>query len=247
MKTYDQIKAGLDNQEFYFEYMPTISLNDGKCCGAEALLRWQHNDERVSPDEFISTAENTPLSGLITGWVLEEVSRDLGEWLGAVDNVHIGINIPPDSIGRGFLQYAAEKAGLIPVADKLLLEITERGFPDQQALDALLLRGKTKLAIDDFGTGDANLYQLSQMDADIIKMDKIFVDQIKDQTPPKIVKAIIAYALALECEIIAEGVESDFQVEALKSLGVHMAQGWYFSKSLRVKDFIAFYESHGIH
>jgi len=206
------------------------------------LLRWQHVDERAAPHEFIPVAENTPLSGLITGWVIEEVGRDLGKWLGAEDNVHIGINVPPDIIGRGILQYAAEKAGLIPVADKLLLEITERSFPDKQALDALLLRGKTKLAIDDFGTGDANLLQLSQMDADIIKMDKYFVDQIKDETPPKIVKAITAYALALECEIIAEGVEADFQVEALKGLGVHMAQGWYFSKSLRVEDFIAFYE-----
>lgn len=245
MKTVDQIKSALDNNEFYLEYMPTILLDNGHCVGAEALIRWQHGDERVPPDEFISVIENTPVSGLLTYWIIEEIGRELGDWLKQTDDVHIGINIPPDVIGRGGIEYAASKAGLIEVADKLLIEVTERGFPDEQALAGLSgAKGRTKVAIDDFGTGDANLMQLSQMHADVIKIDKFFVDQITTANKlPRIMKGLVAYGLAMDFEIIAEGVESDEQAESLKSLGVHMAQGWHYSKPLRASDFLSFYQN----
>lgn len=242
MKSLEQIESGLQNSEFYLEYIPTMSLIDDRCVGAEALIRWKHLDEVVSPLEFIPIVENTPLAGLITYWVIEEVGRDLGDWLRGNQDVHIGINVPPDIIGRGGLQYAASKAGLMDVADKLILEITERGFPDQQALDSLRFRGETKVAIDDFGTGDANLYQLSQMDADIIKIDKAFVDQITDDSEiPRIIKGLVAFALAMDMELIAEGIETDVQGKVLKGLGVHMAQGWYFSKPLTSDRFMEFF------
>lgn len=245
MKTLEQIKTALTNSEFFMEYMPTISLDDNQCVGAEALIRWQKGDELVPPDEFISIVENTPVSGLMTFWIIEQVASDLGDWLRIHDNVHIGINIPPDALGRGSLEYAATKAGLIDVADKVILEITERGFPDKQALESLAFRGNTKVAIDDFGTGSANVMQMSQMDADIIKLDKYFIDQITSENNiPKIVKGLVAFAHAMDFEIIAEGVESDTQVKVLKSLDVHMAQGWFFSKSLNTTDFVTFHQDH---
>lgn len=148
----------------------------------------------------------------------------------------------PDVIGRGGLEYAATKAGLADVTDKIILEITERGFPDKQALEALGFRGHTKVAIDDFGTGDANLMQMSQMDADIIKLDKYFIDQItREGSIPRIVKGLVAFAEAMEFGIIAEGVESEIQVNALKSLNVDMAQGWFYSKPLGTKAFIQYH------
>jgi sensor c-di-GMP phosphodiesterase-like protein len=238
----DQIKAGLENSEFHMVYMPTISLVDSKCVGAEALIRWNHAGHNISPDKFISVCENTSLSGLLTYWVIEQIGNELGDWLRENENVHIAINVPPELVGRGGLEYAADKANLMGVKDKLILEITERGFPDQLALDTIGLTDNVKVAIDDFGTGDANLLQLSQMDADIIKLDKYFIDQITDeQNIPKIVKGITAYALAMDLEIIAEGVESQVQVNVLKQLGVHMAQGWHFSKPLVVDNFINYH------
>jgi sensor c-di-GMP phosphodiesterase-like protein len=245
MKTLDQIKTGLSSAEFFLEYMPTISLNDNNCIGAEALIRWQFGDELIPPDEFISIVENTAVSGLMTCWIIEQVARELGDWLRKHNNVHIGINIPPDVIGRGNLEYAATNAGLIDIADKLIIEITERGFPDEQALEALKLKGKTRVAIDDFGTGDANIMQMSQMNADIIKLDKYFVDQItSENNVPKIVKGLIAFAHAMDFEIIAEGIETDIQARTLKSLGTHMAQGWLYSKPLNAADFINFHREH---
>ena len=244
MKTTEQIRTALENKEFYLEYMPTIDLSNNRCVGAEALIRWNHSGEYISPDEFIPLVENTPLSGLLTYWIMEEIGNDLGEWLHAHEDVHVGINVPPELIGRGGLEYAGVKSGLNKCEHKIILEVTERGFPDELALKTLgEAKGRVKVAIDDFGTGDANMMQLSQMEADIIKLDKYFIDQITNENrAPKIVKGLVAFAKAMDFEIIAEGVEKEIQVELLKSLDVEMAQGWYFSKPLGVSAFLEFYK-----
>jgi len=242
MKTLEQIKSAIQNNEFHLEYMPTIDLATNQCIGAEALVRWVHNNEFISPDEFIPLIENTSLSGLLTYLIIEMVEQDLGEWLRQNADVHVGINIPPELLGRGGLEYAAIKCGLVDVIDKLILEITERGFPDHIGLASLTnLNGRVQVAIDDFGTGDANLLELSKMDADIIKLDKYFIDQITSETDvPKIVKGLVAFAQAMEMKIIAEGVESEIQAKVLQNLNVQMAQGWYFSKPLKANKFIQF-------
>ena len=184
------------------------------------------------------------MAGLLTFRNIEIVGKELGKWLEDTDNVHIGINIPPEILGRGGLIYALQNAGLEDQAHKLIIEITERGFPDSQGLESLEFRGKTKVAIDDFGAGDSNLRELSRIEADVLKIDKFFIDRIEDDRVPKIVKAIVGYAQAMEFEIIAEGVEHEQQATVLRDLGVHMAQGWLFSKSLRAKDFLKFFEKH---
>lgn len=242
MKTLDQIRAAFDKEQFYLVYMPTIDIQTNKCVGAEALIRWNSNGENVPPDEFIPQIENTPLSGLITYWVIERVARDLKEWLQGNEGVHVGINVPPELIGRGGLEYAAIKAGLLDSVDKIILEVTERGFPDQLALDTLGdTKGRIKVAIDDFGTGDANMMQLSRMRADIIKLDKFFIDHITDKNPqPEIVHGLVAFAKAMGFDVIAEGVETRVQFDCLKALDVNMAQGWYFSKPLQPNEFLNF-------
>ncbi len=244
MKKQDRIHNALKNDEFFVEYMPTMSLAEGRCVGAEVLMRWQLDDVIIPPLEFIPAVENTPLAGLLTFRNIEIVGKELGKWLEDTDNVHIGINIPPEILGRGGLIYALQNAGLEDQAHKLIIEITERGFPDSQGLESLEFRGKTKVAIDDFGAGDSNLRELSRIEADVLKIDKFFIDQIEDDRVPKIVKAIVGYAQAMEFEIIAEGVEQEQQATVLRDLGVHMAQGWLFSKSLRSKDFLKFFEKH---
>lgn len=224
-------------------YLPTIALKNNRCVGAEALVRWHNGNELVAPDEFIPVIENSALSGLLTYWIVEQIVSDLGDWLRNNDGVHIAINIPPELLGRGGLKYAAMKSGLIDVLDKIVLEITERGFPDKLGLETLSSnKGRVKIAIDDFGTGDANLLHLSQIEADIIKLDKYFIDQIKpDKEIPKIVLGLIAFTKAMDCQIIAEGVESQTQAKAMLDLDVDMAQGWYFSKPLQADSFIEFH------
>jgi len=234
----------MENSEFYLEYMPTIDMKTHRCVGAEALIRWKRGEEKIAPEQFIPDIEDSALSGLLTYWIIDQVAHEMGTWLRNNDQVHIGINIPPDVLGRGGLEYAALKSGLYEVVDKIILEVTERGYPDNLGIEALRSnKGRVKVAIDDFGTGDANLLHLSKIDADIIKLDKYFVEQIKPgKAVPKIVLGLIAFAKEMGLEIIAEGVETEMQASVMRDKGVEMAQGWYFSKPLTADLFMTFFD-----
>ena len=243
MRTLSDIKDGLEKSEFYLEFMPTVRLSDATCVGAEALIRWKRKGEIIAPLDFIPRIENTPIAGLLTYWVIEEIGRELGTWLHENDDVHIGINVPPEIIGRGGLEYATKNAGLLDVSQKLIIEITERGIPDELAIEAIGFAKEIRCAVDDFGTGDLNLLQLSKINVDVIKIDKAFVDQIQDQQwVPRMIKGLVAFARALETEIIAEGVETEVQASTLKELSVDMAQGYFYSKPLGIGDFLEFYD-----
>ena len=96
----DTIRDGLAHGEFFLEYLPTVTLADGRCVGAEALSRWRRSSGVVPPDEFIHLIEGTPLSGMLTYWVIETVAKELGDWLRAHKEAHISINVPPEILGR---------------------------------------------------------------------------------------------------------------------------------------------------
>src|SRR4051812_23387870 len=163
MITLDSMRTGLTRGEFFLEYLPTVSLDDGRCVGAEALIRWRRPTGVVPPNEFIPLAENTPLSGLITYWVMETAAAELGGGLRENDDIHLGINVPPEVLGRGGLEYVATKSGLKEVARKIVLEVTERGIPDKLGADALAAatRQGVRVALDDVDAGAANLVVLS--------------------------------------------------------------------------------------
>src|SRR3954469_15828787 len=104
MITLDSMRSGLARGEFFLEYLPTVSLADGRCTGAEALARWRRPTGVVRPDDFIPLIEGTPLSGVLTYWVFETVAQELGDWLRAHKEASIGINVPPEILGRGGLE-----------------------------------------------------------------------------------------------------------------------------------------------
>lgn len=224
------LRAAFYGGEFYLEYLPTMQLADGRCVGAEALIRWGRPDGVVPPDAFIP--------------IIETVSKELGGWLAANDDVHVSINVPPEVLGRGGLEYAAVKAGLGPFAHKLVMEITERSIPDRIGLEAL--NGYSdfgvRIALDDFGLHDANLLLMSRVRIDIIKTDKSFADSMLATGPadPRM-QALITFMRTNAFEVIVEGVETEAQRDFLRDAGIPMAQGWYFSPSLRAGDFQAFY------
>lgn len=239
----NQIEQALQNREFYLAYMPTITLADNKCVGAETLIRWDHAGLDIPPDEFIPQCEGTPIIGLLTFWLIEQLGAELGDWLRATNTMHVSINASPDMIGRGGMMYAAQKANLSDMLDKIVLEVTERGLADQQAIDSIRNAHKygIRVALDDFGTGDANLLEISKLSAHIIKLDKYFIDQLVEDAPvPAIIRGLIGFAHGMDMELIAEGVETDYQLQTLRELGVEMAQGWQISKPLRAVDLIEF-------
>jgi sensor c-di-GMP phosphodiesterase-like protein len=241
----DTMRAGLLQGEFFLEYMPTISLADGRCTGAEALIRWRRASGVILPDDFIPIAENTPLSGLITYWVIETVATEIGDWLRANSDARISINVPPEILGRGGLQYAADKSGLIELAPQLILEVTERGVPDLIGLNAINLACGIgcHIALDDVAlTGGANLTMLARSHISIIKLDRSLVAQITPECSyPEWLGGITAMLGSSGMEVIAEGVETEQQALALLKANIQMAQGFFFSRSIPATDFIAYH------
>jgi sensor c-di-GMP phosphodiesterase-like protein len=247
MFSLDEIHAGLKQEEFFLEYLPTISLSDDRCVGAEALIRWRHEERVVQPLEFVPVVENTPLSGTLTYWVMETVAKELGDWMREQDDIRVSINVPPEVLGRGGLRYAAEKSNWQGLAGKFMLEVTERGLPDALGLAALdaARRSDVLIALDDVDVEQANLFVLSRISAGVIKLDKSFADRMlrQDWTDSQI-DGLAALINSGNCRVIAEGVETALQVTILKDAGVQMAQGFYFSPPLPAAAFIDYHSAH---
>jgi sensor c-di-GMP phosphodiesterase-like protein len=244
----ETIHAGLDNGEFMLEYLPIVSLEKGRCVGAEALVRWQRPAGKVFPDAFIPLIENTPLSGLITYWVIDRAAAELGAWLRDQADVELHINVPPELLGRGGLEYAAQKSGLSDVRHKIVLEITERGLPDQLGLQALdfAARQGVRIALDDVCIDPASVMVLSRCNAQIIKIDKsVLLDGGDGETLPRWAEALAVLLKTTNLEVIAEGVETAAQLELLRSAGVRKGQGRYFSLSLPREEFLDYFGRHG--
>jgi sensor c-di-GMP phosphodiesterase-like protein len=243
------IRDGLDRGEFFLEYLPTVSLHDGRCLGAEALIRWARAPGLVPPGEFIPLAENTPLSGLLTYWVMDTVGAELGDWLGENHEAHISINVPPEILGRGGVAYSAVKSGLSERTSQLILEITERGVPDPLGVEALTQSAAAgiRIALDDVTLiGGANLAILARCSFYSIKLDRSLIDQITPQSPaPEWLAAVTALLESSRLFVIAEGVETEAQAAILRASGIQAAQGFMFSRPLPVAAFIAYHRDHG--
>jgi sensor c-di-GMP phosphodiesterase-like protein len=127
---------------------------------------------------FIPLVEGTHLSGMLTYWVLETVSTELGDWLRDHRELHIGVNVPPEILGRGGLEYTALKAGVSDIRNQIILEVTERGIPDNLGLAALeaASRSGVRIALDDVTLSSTNLVILSRCKLDLIKLDRSLVD-----------------------------------------------------------------------
>lgn len=246
MFTLDEIRAGFNANEFFLEYLPTIALEDDRCVGAEALVRWRRPDRIVPPLEFIVLLENTPLSGPLTYWVVETVAKELGAWMRAHENIHISINVPPEILGRGGLRYAMEKSGLSDVISKLMVEVTERGVPDSLGIAAFdeAERGGLLVALDDLDMNEANLIVLSRIHTDVVKFDKMFADRILQPDGAQQVEGLAALIDAAGFQVIVEGVEKAVQAVILRDAGIQMAQGFYFSLPLSAADFIDYFAAH---
>ncbi|HVY08232.1 MAG TPA: EAL domain-containing protein [Burkholderiales bacterium] len=243
----ESMRAGLAQGEFFLEYLPTVSLIDNRCIGAEALIRWKRPTGIVPPGEFIPLADNTPLSGLITYWVIDTVAAEMGDWLRAHPDAHISINVPVEILGRGGIAYVAGKAGLVELAPQMILEISERAVPDLLAVKALNDGGGlgVRIALDDFThTASANLAVLARCNLHIVKFDRSLVSQITpQQNSPAWLDGIAGLIKSSGLQAVAEGVETEQQLAVLRNANIQAAQGFYFSRPIPAADFLVYYRS----
>jgi EAL domain-containing protein (putative c-di-GMP-specific phosphodiesterase class I) len=243
----DTFYGALNRGEFFLEYLPLMSVPDGRCVGAEALTRWRHDGRIVMPDQFIPAIEETPLSGLLTYWVIETIAAEVGSWLRAHEDVQMAINVPPEILGRGGLEYAVSKAGLLDLLPKLVMEITERSVPDKLGVDALhraALRG-VRIALDDVDLDGASALVLSRCPIHVIKLDRGLIGQLgQGDGNPEWVERLTGLLQISPLDIVAEGIETEEQLRISVAAGIRLAQGFLFSRPLAAADFLAFFACH---
>ncbi len=240
----EDVRAALDRGELFVEYLPTVMLSDSHCVGAEALVRWKRGDVVLPAAAFIPLIENTPVTGTLTYWVLDTVATQLGDWLRQNADAHISINVPPEILGRGGLAYVATRAGLDARVHQIVLEITERGVPDRLGLDALNLLAEkgVRLALDDVMLSGTNLALLTRCKFSMIKLDREIIGQLLPGQPaPTWLGGLESLLKRSPLQVVAEGVQSEYQAKTLNSIGVQMAQGHFYSTTLTAPALIEFH------
>ncbi len=242
------LRRALDREEFILHYQPIADAGDGRIVAAEALVRWQHPDRGlVPPAEFIQLAEETGLIVPLGEWVLRTAIEQARQWQSAgQDTLRIAINIS----ARQFLQedLAEVVARILRETDfnpRLLdLEITESAALQNADLTIDVLRQLAemgvRIAVDDFGTGYSSLTYLKHFPIESVKIDQSFVrDLARPQNDAIIVSAIINMAHILDLRVVAEGVETQQQLDFLREKGCDEFQGYLLAKPMASAEFTA--------
>ncbi len=241
-----ELRYALERNELSLFFQPQVNAK-GEIFGAETLARWQHPEMGfISPAVFIPIAEATGLILPIGEWVLQTACEHLKSWSDSgLPMKHLAVNVSPRQFRQpnfiNQVESILEQTGANP--NQLGLEITEGMVIDNifdtiGKMEALKKLG-IKLSIDDFGTGYSSLTYLKKMPLDILKIDQSFIRDIEtDSNDAAIVDTIIAMTTHLDLKVIAEGVETQFELEFLKQKGCLLYQGYYFSKPLPNEQFV---------
>jgi diguanylate cyclase (GGDEF)-like protein len=234
------LQRALEREEFILHYQPLVDLPTGRIVGAEALVRWIDPVRGLrSPIEFIPCAEESGFIIPLGDWVLKTSCLQAKAWVAQGFDMRIAINLStrqfqdPTLVPK--IESILSETGLAPT--RLELEITESAaMLDPEA--SIQVLGKLKslglqIAIDDFGTGYSSLSYLKRIPADIIKIDRSFVQGVhNDSDDSAIVRTVLALATALEKRCVAEGIETSEHFATLRDLGCHYGQGYWMSKPL---------------
>jgi diguanylate cyclase (GGDEF)-like protein/PAS domain S-box-containing protein len=239
----NDLRRALERGELRIAYQPIVSLHDHSIVSVEALLRWQHPERGlVRPDEFIPVAEESGLIDPIGRWVLEAACMQAAEWHAARPDarpVGISVNLSMRQLTQRDLEATVAAAlaltGIEP--SSVCLEITESVLLEEPASVSETIRRVARLGVrfvlDDFGTGYSSLAYLTQLPIDGLKVDRSFVDALgSDRRSTAITTAIVRMAQALSVDVIAEGVETEGQLAALRELQCELAQGFLLHRPL---------------
>jgi diguanylate cyclase (GGDEF)-like protein len=236
-----ELRRGLVSGELRVFYQPVVDVSTGDIAGVEALVRWQHPDRGlVNPAEFISVAEESGLIAPLSEFVLGEATRQLRRWhdeFPHLSHLDVAVNFSARQLTQADLPETVaiilEASGVEP--GFLVVEITESILMRDVQASTEAVRALTDLgvlvAIDDFGTGYSSLAYLKRFSAQVLKIDKAFIDGLgTNAQDTAIVGATIALADALGMRTVAEGVETQIQLDQLRKLGCDQYQGYLFAR-----------------
>ncbi|MGB7336978.1 MAG: EAL domain-containing protein [Salaquimonas sp.] len=239
------LRNALVNGELELFYQPKIDTETMKVHSLEGLIRWHHPKKgMINPGEFISIAEDCGLILPLGEYVIETACKQIKTFAAAGIKIPVAVNISMQQFEKKdfseIVLSLLKKTGADPTL--LELEITESmamNDPDVALGHIEVLKAKgVRFAIDDFGTGYSNLAQLSRLPFDVFKIDRSFVNALggEDKNGDAIVRTIIAMAHSLQYETVAEGVETEDQLHALKQAGCRVMQGFFFARPMGVEN-----------
>lgn len=240
-------KSGIENKEFIVYYQPKVDININKLCGAEALVRWLHNDHIIPPMQFIPVLEKERLIAGLDLYVLEEVCRAIKQWQDMeYDIVPIAVNCSKANLrDERFADYIIDIVSAYQVDSKYIeIELTETSDFDDQVLLLEFIK-KIKMAniniSIDFGTKQSTLSMIKDMDVDTVKLDKLFISGIEDEheniEDENLVSNIVHMLNDLHKNVICVGVETLKQVVFLKNAECYQVQGYLFDRPLSSEEY----------
>lgn len=242
------VELAIRDRQFVASYQPIADIKTGAFIGCEALIRLRRPDGTlIQPEFFIEDAEGSGLAVEMTVLLMKRIRDDLEALYSRHPSLKVCINLFSDHLNRS--ETVAEIERIFKPSkirfEQLTFELTER-LPVESSKTAKEVIAEiqalgSQVALDDVGTGHNGLKYLMELGVDIIKIDKLFIDGVSDTGFSKtIVDALIKLAREMDIQVVAEGVERLDQVAKLKELGVHMAQGYFYSRPLAPDAYIAF-------
>jgi len=240
------LPTALEQEQFRVVYQPVVGLAERRILGVEALVRWDHPLlGTVPPDEFISLAEDDGLIVALQRWVLRRATTDIAALSAAGWQLQLGVNVSVRHLQAGCLApdvaVALAESGLAP--GRLMLEITESVMLDAEdrlESDLATLKGMgCVLSVDDFGRGYSSLAYLARLPVDVLKMDReFFADIERDERAATLVASIVELGRSLGMDVVAEGVESVGQLNALRGMDCRFIQGWLFGRPMPLAELV---------
>ena len=231
-KVQEKLSNAIKQDEFFLVYQPQIDIRSGKVIGAEALLRWKHEGKIIPPFEFIPHLESSRRITEVTAWILNKVCEQIVQWDADGLQMKVAVNISAvDFHSAEFVDVVNSAIERTQVDASLLeLEVTEGVLIEDVGTVAEKMRCLKKagltISIDDFGTGYSSLAYIRSLPIDKLKIDREFVKGIPEQDDGTIASSIILLAKSLDFEVLAEGVETEAQLEYLRERECEQYQGY---------------------
>ena len=241
-----KLKKAIQEKEFELYLQPQIDGMEGHIIGAEALIRWPTEFGFISPGEFIPFAEEHGFIERIGDWVIDEIMVIIADLRKKGIHIPISINVSVRQLNEKLLDRMKRLIGekkLLPT--DFTIEITETYLMENIEEKIRILESLSRLGIcislDDFGTGYSSMKYIQTMPIDELKLDKDFIADIEVSKKQSLIRSMISIGHELALKVVAEGVETDEQLELLRSMEVDILQGWYYARAMPVTDFVDYY------
>ena len=250
---YVSLEQAIKRREFVPYYQPILDIQSGKLAGCEVLVRWSKPDGTIlSPGHFIDVAEDSGLALSMTALLMEQVAKDLSESYAKYPDLKVALNLFNKHFeDLAIVREVEQVFGNSGVRfEQLVLEVTERlpleNLDRARAIIARLQGLGIRVALDDAGTGHGGFAYLQKLGMDIIKIDKLFVDAITAETETvPIIDSLSQMAKGMDMVVVAEGVETDEQLDYLRRSGIDEAQGFLFSPALPASAYLQLVDALG--